>query len=146
MPTKDPIKLKAKKRRYYLKHGDKVRARFKAWKENGNLEKYNALRRTYYKSFDKKPIVMYEGMIKRCSGKYKKYSTYVGKKVLFTKEEFFDWIFKNQNYIDLYKKWEESGYLLSKCPSVDRIDNNGHYSLENIQIITHMENSIKSNN
>lgn len=48
-------------------------------------------------------------------------------------------------WVDLTEKWIESGYLNANRPTLDRIDDNGHYEIGNIQALTHKVNTIKSN-
>lgn len=56
--------------------------------------------------------------------------------LLITKQQFYDWCdSQKQIIIDLYKKGD--------TPSVDRIDNNGHYEISNMQILPHKENVSK---
>ena len=44
------------------------------------------------------------------------------------------------NYIILYKNWVENNFDKKLSPSVDRINNNVDYKIENIQIITVLDN------
>jgi hypothetical protein len=69
---------------------------------------------------------------------------YKGRKLLMSKEEFLNFITNNKGYKLRYKKWVKSGFLFRNSPCVDRIDNLGHYTLDNIQILTISENSKKA--
>ena len=60
-------------------------------------------------------------------------------------EELRSWILSRKNFEKLYNNWVNSGYNTGLKPSVDRIDDNIHYTLDNIQLITWKENEDKSN-
>ena len=62
----------------------------------------------------------------------------------YTKEEFFNWLINNEEYLRLYNEWTESGYENLKAPSCDRIDDYKGYSFDNIQLMTWGENKRKS--
>lgn len=70
----------------------------------------------------------------RC-GKYKHLQTlnknkvYENIKILFTREEYKEWCWNNKVLIESLKR-----------PSIDRINSNKHYSLDNIQILELKEN------
>ena len=74
----------------------------------------------------------------------KHYPTYKTRKINFTKKEFLDYL-PSTPYLKLHKEWVKSGYQFRFAPSVDRIDNDGDYTLDNIQIITLIENVNKRN-
>lgn len=57
----------------------------------------------------------------------------------YTKEQLREWLYKN-NFKKLYDNWVKSGYKKYKKPSVDRIDDFKHYSLDNIRLGTWMDN------
>jgi len=168
MPIKDPLKLKTKRQKYYEKNREVCLARTKIWREKNpeyrklyrikNRDKVNAAERKYRKenpekfrairrrrsffgvrSFLKKPNYMFKNMVN--SVRY--YDSYKNKKVLFTKSEFVTWMLANEDYQRIFKTWEQSDYDLMLTPTIDRVDNKGHYSLDNIQVITHLDNSIK---
>jgi len=54
-------------------------------------------------------------------------------KLLISRQEFFDWVFANRFKLETLSH-----------PSIDRIDSAEHYSLSNIQIIEHSENTSKA--
>lgn len=51
---------------------------------------------------------------------------------------------RTNNFDVLFNRWVESGYDKMKRPSVDRIDNNIGYALDNIQLMTWEENNNKA--
>lgn len=77
-------------------------------------------------------------MKNRCinTGKYdKRNKSYFDKKIklLISKEEFYSWCEVNKDLI-------LSIYARGESPSVDRIDNLGHYTLNNMQILSFSDN------
>ncbi len=62
-----------------------------------------------------------------------------GIEVRMSKNDFFEFCEKNKKIILHY-------YKVGETPSLDRIDNNGHYEIKNLQIISWSENSSKERN
>jgi len=58
-------------------------------------------------------------------------------------EEFKEYLFKETNYKELYKAYEESGFDKYLAPSTDRKNPLGNYTFDNIQIITWQDNNRK---
>lgn len=56
-----------------------------------------------------------------------------GTMLLMSKDEFYIWC--DQQWSIIKKIYESNG-----TPSIDRIDNDGHYSIDNIQILEHSDN------
>ena len=54
----------------------------------------------------------------------------------YTNLELQEWIFKQENFEELYDNWVESWYKKSLVPSVDRLDDYKWYSFDNIQLTT----------
>jgi len=48
-------------------------------------------------------------------------------------------------FIRLYNNWKDSGFEQNLRPSFDRLDNNKHYSFDNIQLMTWKENNENGN-
>lgn len=57
----------------------------------------------------------------------------------YTKEEFKRWIYSN-GFKSIYDNWVESGFRKDCKPSVDRIDDFKPYSLDNISLVTWLDN------
>lgn len=57
----------------------------------------------------------------------------------YTEEMLLNWMLNN-GYSVLFQNWVASGYDKWKIPSIDRLDNNKSYSLNNIQLVTWAEN------
>lgn len=103
----------------------------KLWREK-NRKKISNRRKKYYKKFPWKKTLI--NIKQRCNNKnntkYKNYGNR-GIKCLITEEE-------------IKQLWfRDKAYLMQK-PSIDRIDNDGNYILENCQFIESKENSKKT--
>lgn len=61
----------------------------------------------------------------------------------YTKQELKEWIFKQDNFEELYNNRTKSWYKTDLIPSVDRLDDYKWYSFDNIQLITWKENNAK---
>jgi len=83
---------------------------------------------------------LYRNMESRISGiQTAKYHLYKGLDIL-DKESFYKWA-KSIEFRSLFKLWEESQYDRKLTPSVDRIDSSKGYSIDNMEWVTHSENS-----
>jgi hypothetical protein len=60
-----------------------------------------------------------------------------------TKEEFLDKFSEDSTFLRLYRRWQDSGFLATLCPSIDRKDVTKGYSIDNIEFITHSNNATK---
>lgn len=88
----------------------------------------------------------YYEMVGRCSGRWKRArDTYIDREVEFTMEEWLDWCHTKSwlTFISLYERWQESGFQRGYSPSVDRIDNDKGYTLDNIQWLSFRNNCSK---
>lgn len=66
----------------------------------------------------------------------------------YSKEELRMWLAKEPMktiFEELYSEWVESDYQKEFTPSLDRLDNDKGYSLDNIQIVTWEQNRINYN-
>lgn len=86
----------------------------------------------------------YRAMKDRVEGRDPKAVSSVGKPIL-PKEEFINWALNNDDFHELFKKWEDSGYQHKYTPSIDRIDERFGYELFNMQFITQGENTRRAN-
>lgn len=105
-------------------------------KLNGNLSTHK---------YEKTPkgflMRKYRNMQSRtCGIQWKKAHLYFGKELL-EREDFYKWAFESDDFNRLYLEWVESNYDRKLCPTVDRIDPDYGYTLENMRWITHSENS-----
>lgn len=80
-------------------------------------------------------------MKSRVSGIQKQKShLYLGKSLL-QKEAFYAWALLDLNFNTLFDVWEANNYSRLLTPSIDRIDSNKGYDIDNIRWLTHSENS-----
>jgi hypothetical protein len=85
----------------------------------------------------------YRNMKSRVEGVLrKKAHLYEGKEML-DKEEFYSWSLDNKEFHNLFSLWVISGYNMKLTPSIDRIDTGIGYLKDNMQWLTHSENSSK---
>ena len=84
---------------------------------------------------------IYRNMLSRITGVQKaKHHLYEGKELL-NKSEFYEWARDNEQFIKLFMDYQQSGFDRKLAPSVDRIDSSKGYTLDNIEWVTHSENS-----
>lgn len=131
---------------YYLKNKDRIKKTVKKWRE---------AHKEYYKEFDKKYYQEHKKRMNKNSKEYRKlnpwqghhhhaeqrcnnsnhdkYKYYGGKgiKMLMTSKDFKSLWFRDKAY-------------LLKRPSIDRINNDGNYTLKNCQFIELSENTSKA--
>lgn len=60
------------------------------------------------------------------------------------RKDFYEWSLSSQKFHALFDEWVASGYDRKKTPSVDRVDPAGGYSFDNMEWVTHSENSRRS--
>lgn len=115
-----------------------------------NMEKRNNTYRGYCKECGK--IISLrngrtkDGVISRIYGRQKavskrrKYSP-----PEYTKEEFYEWMIKQESFHKLYENWVLNNYNSDFAVSCDRKDDYKTYSFDNIQLMTWRENNNKGN-
>jgi hypothetical protein len=87
----------------------------------------------------------YAHIVLRCTGNNKLSLRYKGKKYP-TKKQFLEWCYKKENlesFTEIWSRWQEKGFERNYTPSIDRIDNNGGYELDNIQWLSNINNTKK---
>lgn len=103
------------------------------WKNRQhNIER----KRSYHRSVDGYAIYLYQSIVSRLQHS----SSYKGRTVSFTKEEFLMWLFSRTPYVTFFEMWEALLFKQKFSPSVDRIDEEGNYNLDNIQILPTVAN------
>lgn len=121
-----------------------------------NIEQLRAKRRAYnkktgyaaYHKYEKTPngflMRMHHNMHERVSGiQKKKHHLYAGIKLI-PREEFYVWAKASPKFWELYDVWKASGYNRKLTPTVDRVDPTKGYEIENMEWVTHSENSRRS--
>lgn len=84
----------------------------------------------------------YSEITRRCKTFDSKRPKYYGK-IRCTKEEFMNKFLTDSNFLNLYKNWQINNHKRKFAPSIDRIDNEGDYTLDNIRFIIQRLNSKK---
>lgn len=101
----------------------------------------NAATKKYEKTSKGFLMRMYRNMQSRVNGiQWRKAHLYEGKELL-SREDFYEWATNNEEFWTLFKAWEDSNYDRKLSPTVDRIDSSNGYVIENMQWLTHSENS-----
>jgi hypothetical protein len=97
------------------------------------------------KKYEKTPngflMRMYRNMKSRITGvQAAKFHLYAGKSLL-DKEEFYEWAKNSPKFWELYEAYKYDNYNRKLAPSVDRINSSLGYCVENMEWVTHSENS-----
>ena len=101
----------------------------------------NAYTKKYEKTKTGFLMRLYRHMKERVTGVQRaKYHLYAGCSLL-PKDEFYQWANNSEDFLRLFREWEWSGYDRKLTPSVDRIDSTYGYQLDNMEWVTHSENS-----
>ena len=105
-------------------------------KDNGN-----AYTLKYERTKKGKLMRIYRNMLSRVTGvQAGKHHLYKGKALL-GKEFFYKWAMSCPEFHALFDCWEASGFDRKYAPSVDRVDSSQGYTVENMEWVTHSENS-----
>lgn len=141
----------------FYKHPDMPDGRVNKCKEcnKKDVRENFAKKREYYNNYDKERIRhnfnyiflhKFSSITERATGRNKKRTYNVLGKGVCSKEEFINWCYKKENLIKFQKihsEWVKSNFDRKLCPSIDRIDNNKGYVLDNLQWLTVSANSKK---
>ena len=79
----------------------------------------------------------------RCNNPNNQRSDIYGGKSVCSLDEFLDKFLNCSNFLKLFDNWKNNNHEYKLVPSIDRIDNNGDYTINNLQFITHSENCAK---
>lgn len=66
---------------------------------------------------------------------------YVGKPIL-GRDEFYAWAMQNSDFLQLFKTWEDSGFVRKLTPSINRVNGLGGYTVGNMEWLTLAENCL----
>ena len=123
--------INKKQKLYNIKNKEKIKKYTKKYRKE-NRNKIKRKKQQYYKKFPEKKIL--DSIKQRCNNKnlkiYKKYGKR-GIKCLITE-------------IEIRKLMIRDNYWDMKKPSIDRIDNNGHYTYNNCRFIELGENASRN--
>lgn len=123
---------------------------------DGHLNKCKECTRKYIRERDTKQIDIkryrtnpdrylkhkYYMMKRICLGK-SNHKSYNGMEIL-TYDEWMEWTKKTYDvFIELFRLWQDGGYNRRLAPSIDRIDNEKGYVVNNMQWLTNHENTLK---
>jgi len=86
----------------------------------------------------------YSEMTRRVTRFDPKRPRYFGKEIC-RKEEFINRFLHDEEFLRLFKGWQDSGFKRRFSPSIDRVDNDKDYTIDNMMFIIHHENSKKDN-
>lgn len=101
----------------------------------------NAVTKRYERTKKGKLMRTYRNMQSRVSGILrKKAHLYKGLEIL-DREDFYEWAMASPEFHNLYDGWVSSNYKCGASPSVDRVDPSKGYTLDNMEWVTHSENS-----
>lgn len=97
------------------------------------------------KKYEKTPkgflMRTYRNMQSRVTGvQSKKAHLYKGLELL-DREDFYNWAIDNKDFRRLYDRWRNCNYDRKLTPSINRIDSDKGYVLDNIEWVTHSVNS-----
>ncbi len=101
----------------------------------------NIYTKRYEKTLSGFLMRLYRNMQSRITGiQSKKHHLYSGKSLL-PRESFYSWAKEHPVFLSLWAVYEQAGYEQKLAPSVDRRDSSLGYELENMEWVTHSENS-----
>lgn len=114
------------------------------YKVHFGLQKCSACLRQYKRQTRKSFYLgtCYSEIKRRCTTKTKTRKQYFGK-TFCTKEEFFNRFLTDNQFDALFKVWQKNNHQRKYAPSIDRIDNDKDYLIENLRFTTQYENSTK---
>ena len=101
--------------------------------DNKHTKKYEKTKKGFL-------VRLYRNMQSRVLGIQKsKHHLYAGKSLL-AKDEFYEWALNNETFHNLFNQWELSNHERRLCPSVDRINSDLGYELNNMEWVEFHEN------
>lgn len=84
----------------------------------------------------------YSELTRRCKKFDPLRPNYYGKQKL-SRQQFIDLFINNNQFLKLYKTWQNNNFKRNFAPSIDRIDNKKDYTADNLRFISQVENSCK---
>jgi len=83
----------------------------------------------------------YNNMKKRVEGRNSSHPKYWAGKQILPQDAFLSWSKNHPDFLKLFKRWKMSGGDRKLSPSVNRMDSQKGYTLDNMEWITHSQNS-----
>ena len=100
---------------------------------NASTKKYEKTKRGFL-------MRMYRNMESRVKGiQWRKKHLYDGKELM-SREQFYEFANNNQDFHRLFEVWQSANYERRLAPSIDRINSQIGYTLDNIRFVTFSEN------
>lgn len=120
---------------------DEKRIKYNIHQAEYRAKTNNASTHKYEKSVNGFLMRLYRNMTERVDGtQRKKKHLYYGKSIL-PKEEFYKYAKNSKEFNKMFKVWENSNYNRKLTPTIDRINVDLGYELDNMRWLTHSENS-----
>lgn len=104
----------------------------------------NAVTKKYERTKPGKLMRTYRNMQSRVLGILKTKAHLYGGLPILSRDDFYEWSMASPEFHALFDGWVASGYRCGMSPSVDRVDPSRGYTLDNMEWITHSENSRRS--
>lgn len=86
-------------------------------------------------------VRLYNNMLSRVSGQVPKGREHYEGLMILPRADLYEWALASPEFHELFAQWEESGYQMRLTPSLNRINSDRGYTLDNIEWLTHSENS-----
>ena len=86
-------------------------------------------------------MYLYGGMRRRVEGRQSKNPERWAGKPILPRETFYEWSKNHPDFLRLFKRWKMSSHDTKLTPSINRMDSDKGYTLDNIEWITHSQNS-----
>lgn len=112
-----------------------------AWQRAYRITNGDANTKKYERTLNGFLVRKYRNMQSRVLGIQKLKSHLYKGKFLLPREDFYRWATQSDKFHKLWVIWVNSGHDRKLCPSVDRVDSSKGYILENMEWVTHSENS-----
>lgn len=105
------------------------------------LNNKNACTVKYERTKKGKLVRTYRNMESRVKGIAKNKAHLYKNLPILEREDFYEWALNDETYNKLHSDWVASNYCRKLSPSIDRVDAEKGYTMENIRWLTHSENS-----
>ena len=113
-----------------------------AWQRKYRKENNNFHTKQYEKTKPGFLMRVYRNIQSRVNGIQKlKYHLYNHIDKIPSREEFYEWSNNQSKFHELFLIWEQAGFPRAETPSVDRKNSEKGYEFDNLEWVTHSENS-----